>query len=162
MCIRDRVDAATARSAWSCCCPSTTPPCAGPRTVGGDPEHRSRRMKQMTPGSTGDRLDILTIGRTGVDIYPLQIARRLEDVSTFGKFLGGSATNVAVAARGRRRHTVLDLDYRSTLWPAPVAAREQILRVLEQFTVVVGNREECEVCLLYTSPSPRDGLLSRM
>ena len=42
--------------------------------------------------------DVLTIGRVGVDIYPLQDGVGLEDVSTFGKYLGGSATNVAVAA----------------------------------------------------------------
>jgi 5-dehydro-2-deoxygluconokinase len=42
--------------------------------------------------------DVITIGRVGVDIYPLQVGVGLEDVETFGKFLGGSATNVAVAA----------------------------------------------------------------
>ncbi len=42
--------------------------------------------------------DVLTIGRSGVDIYPLQIGVGLEDVTSFGKFLGGSPTNVAVAA----------------------------------------------------------------
>jgi 5-dehydro-2-deoxygluconokinase len=43
-------------------------------------------------------LDVLTIGRVSVDLYPLQDGIPLEDVSTFGKYLGGSATNVAVAA----------------------------------------------------------------
>ena len=42
--------------------------------------------------------DVLTIGRVGVDIYPLQDDVGLEDVQTFGKYLGGSATNVAIAA----------------------------------------------------------------
>jgi 5-dehydro-2-deoxygluconokinase len=42
--------------------------------------------------------DVLTMGRIGVDIYPLQTGVGLEDVETFGKYLGGSATNVAVAA----------------------------------------------------------------
>jgi 5-dehydro-2-deoxygluconokinase len=42
--------------------------------------------------------DVLTIGRVGVDIYPLQSGVGLADVETFAKFLGGSATNVAVAA----------------------------------------------------------------
>jgi 5-dehydro-2-deoxygluconokinase len=42
--------------------------------------------------------DVLAIGRCGVDIYPLQIGVGLEDVESFGKFLGGSAANVAVAA----------------------------------------------------------------
>jgi 5-dehydro-2-deoxygluconokinase len=41
--------------------------------------------------------DVITIGRVGVDIYPLENGH-LEDVTTFGKYLGGSATNVAVAA----------------------------------------------------------------
>jgi 5-dehydro-2-deoxygluconokinase len=43
--------------------------------------------------------DVLTMGRISVDVYPLQVGVGLEDVETFGKFLGGSATNVAVAAR---------------------------------------------------------------
>ena len=44
------------------------------------------------------------MGRIGVDIYPLQTGTRLEDVTSFGKYLGGSAANVAVAAArlGRR------------------------------------------------------------
>jgi 5-dehydro-2-deoxygluconokinase len=42
--------------------------------------------------------DVLAIGRSGVDIYPLQIGVGLEHVESFGKFLGGSAANVAVAA----------------------------------------------------------------
>jgi len=42
--------------------------------------------------------DVITIGRIGVDIYPLQDGVGLEDVETFGKYLGGSATNVAIAA----------------------------------------------------------------
>lgn len=42
--------------------------------------------------------DVLTMGRVGVDLYPLQAGLALADVTTFGKFLGGSATNVAVAA----------------------------------------------------------------
>ncbi len=48
--------------------------------------------------------DVITMGRVGVDLYPLQIGVGLEDVTSFGKFLGGSATNVAVAAarHGRR------------------------------------------------------------
>jgi 5-dehydro-2-deoxygluconokinase len=52
--------------------------------------------------------EVLTMGRIGVDIYPLQTGVGLEDVSTFGKYLGGSATNVAVAAaRYQRRAAVI-------------------------------------------------------
>jgi 5-dehydro-2-deoxygluconokinase len=42
--------------------------------------------------------DLITMGRVGVDLYPEQIGVSLADVRTFAKSLGGSATNVAVAA----------------------------------------------------------------
>jgi 5-dehydro-2-deoxygluconokinase len=51
--------------------------------------------------------DVITIGRVGVDLYPLQVGVGLEDVGTFGKFLGGSATNVAVAAARHGRRTAV-------------------------------------------------------
>jgi 5-dehydro-2-deoxygluconokinase len=52
--------------------------------------------------------DLITMGRVGVDIYPQQIGVGLEDVETFGKYLGGSPTNVAVAAaRYGRRSAVI-------------------------------------------------------
>jgi 5-dehydro-2-deoxygluconokinase len=206
--------------------------------------------------------DVLAIGRCGVDIYPLQVGVGLEDVESFGKFLGGSAANVAVAAarlghraalisgvgadpfgkfvrtelahlgvdtsylltdadyptpvtfceifppdnfpvyfyrrpsapdlqirpekidldairsarvywstvtglseepsrsahfaafqaRQRAPHTVLDLDYRPMFWASPTAATEQVQRALQQVTVAVGNREECEVAVGETNP----------
>jgi 5-dehydro-2-deoxygluconokinase len=42
--------------------------------------------------------EVLTIGRVGVDVYPLQTGVGLAEVTSFGKYLGGSPTNVAVAA----------------------------------------------------------------
>lgn len=57
----------------------------------------------MTASTSTPPLDVLTIGRCGIDIYPLQTGVGLEDVESFGKFLGGSPTNVAVAA-ARYRH----------------------------------------------------------
>jgi 5-dehydro-2-deoxygluconokinase len=42
--------------------------------------------------------DLITMGRVSVDLYPEQIGVGLADVRTFAKSLGGSATNVAVAA----------------------------------------------------------------
>jgi 5-dehydro-2-deoxygluconokinase len=206
--------------------------------------------------------DVLAIGRSGVDIYPLQVGVGLEHVETFGKFLGGSAANVAVAAarlgnrtalisgvgadpfgtfvrnelgglgvdnryvmthgeyptpvtfceifppdsfplyfyrrpsapdlqirpeeldvdeirsarlywstvtglseepsrsahfaaweaRGRDRHTVLDLDYRPMFWESPAAATEQVQRALQHVTVAVGNREECEIAVGESNP----------
>jgi len=207
-----------------------------------------------------------------VDIYPLQVGVGLADVSTFGKFLGGSATNVAVAAarhgrrsavitrtgddpfgsfvhqaltdlgvddryvkpveglptpvtfceifppddfplyfyryptapdlqitaadlpldaireaevfwatvtglsqepsraahaaaweaRARRRHTILDLDYRPMFWADPREAAEEVGKALEHVTVAVGNREECEVAVGETDPQrAADALLER-
>jgi 5-dehydro-2-deoxygluconokinase len=43
-------------------------------------------------------LEVLTMGRVSVDLYPEQIGVSLAEVKTFAKSLGGSATNVAVAA----------------------------------------------------------------
>ena len=216
--------------------------------------------------------DLITIGRVSVDIYPLQIGVRLEDVSTFGKFLGGSATNVAVAgakhglktavitrtgndpfgnyiheelqrlgvsdefvsgveglqtpvvfceifppddfplyfyrspkapdlvintnelnldaisrakiywstvtglsqepsrtshhvawdARGRKEHTILDLDYRPMFWTSPELASEQVAKALEKVTIAIGNKEECEIAVGETDPMrAADALLER-
>ncbi|MDN5797090.1 MAG: 5-dehydro-2-deoxygluconokinase [Intrasporangium sp.] len=216
--------------------------------------------------------DLVAMGRTGVDIYPLQHGVGLEDVRTFEKFLGGSATNVAVAAarhghhvaivtrtgqdsfgryihqalqgfgvddafvsavegpptpvtfceifppddfplyfyrypiapdlmieadelpldairdagifwstvtglsqepsrtahfaawqaRGRKVHTVLDLDYRPMFWPHPEEANTAVGEALEHVTVAVGNREECEVAVGETDPQrAADALLER-
>ena len=51
--------------------------------------------------------DLITMGRIGVDLYPLQTGVPLARVETFGKFLGGSATNVAVAAARLGRRTAV-------------------------------------------------------
>ncbi|MFD5495562.1 5-dehydro-2-deoxygluconokinase [Streptomyces sp. NPDC001812] len=51
--------------------------------------------------------DLITMGRIGVDLYPLQTGVPLPQVTSFGKFLGGSATNVAVAAARLGRHTAV-------------------------------------------------------
>lgn len=216
--------------------------------------------------------DLVAMGRCGVDIYPLDHGVGLEDVKRFEKFLGGSATNVAVAAarhgrraalitrtgrdpfgryihralrdfnvddafvtevdgpptpvtfceifppdnfplyfyrypiapdlmieadeipldaireavvfwatvtglsqepsrsahfaawqaRGRRWHTVLDLDYRPMFWPDPAEASAQVSKALQHVTVAVGNREECEVAVGETDPQrAADALLER-
>jgi 5-dehydro-2-deoxygluconokinase len=229
-------------------------------------------MDTTTPAAGDTAYDVVAIGRTGVDIYPLQHGVGLEKVRTFEKFLGGSATNVAVAvsrhghrtalvtrtgqdafgryihealrdfgvddafvsavpgpptpvtfcevfppddfplyfyrypiapdlmieadelpleairdagvywatvtglsqepsraahfraweARGRRTHTVLDLDYRPMFWADPAEASEQVDRALAHVTVAVGNREECEVAVGETDPQrAADALLER-
>ncbi|KDF01519.1 5-dehydro-2-deoxygluconokinase [Mycolicibacterium aromaticivorans JS19b1 = JCM 16368] len=57
--------------------------------------------------TTDAPFDVLAIGRSGVDIYPLQIGVGLERVESFGKFLGGSAANVSVAAARLGNRTAL-------------------------------------------------------
>ena len=42
------------------------------------------------------------MGRISVDVYPLQVGVSLREVESFGKYLGGSSTNVAVAAGALR------------------------------------------------------------
>jgi 5-dehydro-2-deoxygluconokinase len=207
-------------------------------------------------------LDVLTIGRVGIDLYPLEEGITLDRVGVFGRYLGGSPTNVAVAAarlghsaavitrtgsdpfarfvrdelvrlgvradfvaevpghrttlafcelfppdnfplhyfrespspelfieprdldlaaiesagvywstlcgfaaeparaahhaawsaRGRRPHTVLDLDYRPVYWPSASEAREEGRRALERVTIAVGNLGECEVVVGESEP----------
>jgi len=54
------------------------------------------------------QLDVVTMGRISVDLYPEQIGVSLADVRTFNKSLGGSASNVAVgAARLGRQSAVI-------------------------------------------------------
>ena len=41
------------------------------------------------------QLDLITIGRSSVDLYGDQIGGRLEDMGSFAKYIGGSPTNIA-------------------------------------------------------------------
>lgn len=41
------------------------------------------------------KLDVITIGRSSVDLYGSQIGGRLEDMGSFAKYIGGSPTNIA-------------------------------------------------------------------
>jgi 5-dehydro-2-deoxygluconokinase len=52
--------------------------------------------------------EVITMGRIGVDVYPQQVGVSLREVESFGKYLGGSSSNVAVAAArfGRRVATI--------------------------------------------------------
>ncbi len=212
---------------------------------------------------TGRPFEVLTIGRVSVDLYPQQIGVPLAEVESFGKFLGGSPTNVAVAAarlghrsavitkvgadgfgdyvrealrgfgvddrfvgtdpdlrtplvfaeiyppdhfpllfyrepkapdmnitpddidmdavreaeifwttgtglsdepsrsttlaalatRGRRRHTIHDLDFRPMFWHSAAQAGRYQREALANATVVVGNREECAVAVGDREPS---------
>jgi 5-dehydro-2-deoxygluconokinase len=52
----------------------------------------------MPSGETPQNLEILTIGRSCVDLYGEQVGGRLEDMGSFAKYVGGSPTNTAVGA----------------------------------------------------------------
>jgi len=51
--------------------------------------------------------ELITMGRIGVDLYPEQTGVGLAEVRTFRKMLGGTATNVAVAAARLGRRTAV-------------------------------------------------------
>ena len=82
-------------------------------------------------------LDVITIGRSSVDLYGAQVGGQLEDMASFSKAVGGCPTNIAI---GTAR-----LGLKSGL----------ITRVGDEH---MGRF----ICLLYTSPSPRDRQKSRM
>lgn len=84
--------------------------------------------------------DLITMGRTGVDIYPLDHAVPLEEVRTFEKFLGGSATNVAVAAARYGRRTALVTKTGADAFGRYVRTEAQRLGVSAEFiTPITGD-----------------------
>src|SRR5271168_2101861 len=56
------------------------------------------QSKRSFVRSSERTLDLLAIGRASVDLYGEQVGGRLEDMGSFAKYVGGSATNTAVAA----------------------------------------------------------------
>ena len=52
-------------------------------------------MENNTRFASNRRLDVVCLGRFGVDFYAQQIGARLEDVTSFAKYLGGSSANTA-------------------------------------------------------------------
>ena len=96
----------------------------------------------------------------------LAAARNAEIFWVAGSCLSGRLTGptarAMLEARGRRHHTVLDLDYRAALWPSEDAATRAIGVALEHATVAVGNRRECEVAVGADDPdAAADALLAR-
>ena len=43
---------------------------------------------------SGRPLDVICIGRSSVDLYGAQVGGRLEDVTSFAKYVGGCPTNI--------------------------------------------------------------------
>ncbi|HEX7270665.1 MAG TPA: 5-dehydro-2-deoxygluconokinase [Casimicrobiaceae bacterium] len=52
-------------------------------------------MRNTTHFASGRSLDVICLGRFAVDFYAQQIGARLEDVTSFAKYLGGSSANTA-------------------------------------------------------------------
>jgi 5-dehydro-2-deoxygluconokinase len=71
----------------------------------------------------------------------------------------GPTTQKLLAARRRRRHTVLDLDYRPTFWVGEDVAGRTIRQALAHATVAVGNRRECGVAVGTSDPDEAAGRL---
>jgi len=80
-----------------------------------DPLQTATIWRQTAPGRSGGRdtfqtallssseeamltLDVITIGRSSVDLYGAQVGGRLEDMGRFDKYIGGSPTNTACGA----------------------------------------------------------------
>ncbi len=61
--------------------------------------------------------------------------------------------------RSREQHTILDLDYRPSLWANREAARAMATRAIALATVIVGNREECDVAVGTSEPDVAADLL---
>jgi 5-dehydro-2-deoxygluconokinase len=65
-----------------------------------------------------------------------------------------STVQTMLDTRGRRRHTILDLDYRPSFWRSRAEATDTIGAAIAHATIAVGNREECEVAV--GSGDPRE------
>ncbi|MGI9606362.1 MAG: 5-dehydro-2-deoxygluconokinase [Acidimicrobiales bacterium] len=67
--------------------------------------------------------------------------------SRFSDERAGAAVSSLLDVRGRRSHTVLDLDWRPMFWDSPEQASEAIRPMLAQFTIAIGNKDECEIAV---------------
>ena len=102
-------------------------------------------------GTESDQpFDLVAIGRTGVDIYPLDHGVGLEEVRTFEKFLGGSPTNVAVAAARYGRSSALITRTGQDAFGRYVRAEAARLGVDPQFiSAVVGPPTPVTFCEVF-------------
>jgi len=67
--------------------------------------------------------------------------------SRFSDERAAATVSELLRIRGRKSHTVLDLDWRPMFWSSPEAAAEKIRPMLDQFTIAIGNRDECEIAV---------------
>ena len=64
-----------------------------------------------------------------------------------------STVRAVLEARGRRAHTVLDLDWRPMFWSSPDEAAEHVRPMLDHVTIAIGNRDECEIATAPAIPT---------
>jgi 5-dehydro-2-deoxygluconokinase len=64
-------------------------------------------MRSPLPRSTSRPIDVACLGRLAVDLYAQQIGARLEDVTSFAKYLGGSSANVAFGTARLGLHSAM-------------------------------------------------------
>jgi len=132
-----------------------------PRYVGTDPDHRTPlAFAILDPPEEPDILfyrqprgpdESMLVGEVDRDV--------VEQVPIF--WVAGSRVAFEPARatvtellewRGRRRHTVVDLDYRPMFWSDPAEASRRIAPLLDHVTVAVGNRTECEIAVGTSDP----------
>lgn len=90
------------------------------------------------PDPESRRFDLACLGRLAVDLYAQQFGARLEDVSSFAKYLGGSSANIAFgAARLGLRAAMISR-----------VGDEQMGR----FLVETLQREGCDTSMVQTDP----------
>ena len=97
---------------------------------------------------------------------PEQVVRdcRVLWISACALAVGTTATTCTtwLQQRGRVEHTIIDLDYRPSLWADPADARRAAQAAIDASTVVVGNRDECEMAIGESDPdAAADHLLGR-
>lgn len=91
-----------------------------------------------------------------IDDLPMDIVEEVPVLwvtgSRFALEPSRSAVMTALERRGRKPHTIIDLDYRPTFWDSADQAGTHIRRALVHSTVAVGNRQECEIAVGTADP----------
>jgi 5-dehydro-2-deoxygluconokinase len=83
-------------------------------------------------------------------------------VGAFADEPSRSTVETLLGERGRRTHTILDLDYRPSFWRSEAEARATIGAAVDHATVAVGNRAECEIAVgTADAEAAADALLDR-
>ncbi len=103
------------------------------------------------------------LGHTDLDPVPIEDTRILWiPASRFSVEPSRSAVVKVLDRRARRPHTVFDLDWRPHFWPSEGVAHAVIEPLIDSFTIVIGNRQECKVAVGSDDPDEAaDRLLAK-